>query len=75
LLNFLEQNNIETRDMLPLTNQPIYKKLFGEDLEERYPVAKWINHNGFYMGCHNEMTQKELDYVVAKFEEFFGELK
>lgn len=71
LVNFLEENNIETRDMVPLTNQPVYKKIFGNDLEERYPVAKWINHNGFYIGCHNEMTQQDLEYVAEKFEEFF----
>jgi len=71
IVNFLEEYNIETRAMTPLTNQPIYKELFGADLEERYPVAKWINENGFYIGCHNEMTQKDLDYVIEKFEQFF----
>ncbi len=74
LVNFLEENNIETRDMVPLTNQPVYKKIFGNDLEEKYPVAKWINRNGFYIGCHNEMTQQDLEYVAAKFDEFFGKL-
>ncbi len=74
LVNFLEENNIETRDMLPLTNQPVYREIFGDDLEERYPVAKWINQNGFYIGCHNEMTQQDLEYVAEKFEEFFGRL-
>ena len=46
VIEHLEQNNIETRPMLPLLNQPIYKELFG-DLEEAYPVAKYINKNGF----------------------------
>src|SRR5205807_6840181 len=51
LINFLEMNGIETRDLLPLLNQPIYRKLFG-DLEPRYPVAQWLNRGGFYIGCH-----------------------
>lgn len=67
---FLEENNIETRDMLPLVNQPLYKKLFGEDIEEKFPVAKWINDSGFYIGCHQKITDREIEYIVGKFEEF-----
>lgn len=47
LVNFLEARNIETREMVPLINQPIYKKLFGKNLELHFPVAQWINSNGF----------------------------
>lgn len=71
LVNFLENNNIETRDLLPLTNQPIYKKIFGDDLEDKYPVAKMLNNNGFYIGCHQYITDNEIDYVISKFHEFF----
>ncbi len=68
---FLEQNNIETREMLPLTNQPYNQRLFGEDLEEKYPAAQFINERGFYIGCHPDLTKEELHYVVEKFAEFF----
>ncbi len=70
IVNFLEENNIETRDMLPLLNQPIYKKIFG-NLEDRYPIAKWINNNGFYIGCQPQLTEKEKEYMMEKFDEFF----
>lgn len=70
LVFFLEENNIETRDMMPLINQPIYVKLFG-DIENQYPVAKWINHFGFYIGCHQGMRKIEMDYIVSIFTEFF----
>lgn len=69
---FLEENNIETRYMLPLLNQPFYKEMYGEDIEEKFPVAKWINNNGFYIGCHPDLIQEELEYIVEKFEEFFA---
>jgi len=69
---FLEDNNIETRDMLPLVNQPIYTKMFGDKIEDKYPVAKWINNNGFYVGCHQKISKKELDYVVEKMGEFLS---
>ena len=54
LINFLEENGIETRDLLPLLNQPIYRSIFG-DLEPQYPVAEWLNRCGFYIGCHQHI--------------------
>ena len=70
LVNFLEEHNIETRDMLPLINQPLYIKLFG-NIEEKYPIAKMINQNGFYIGCHQNLKPEELQYIAKVFEEFF----
>ena len=70
LVFFLEENLIETREMMPLLNQPVYIKLFG-NIEDKYPVAKWINNNGFYIGCHQYLKKKELTYIIEKFHEFF----
>ncbi len=70
LIDFLEANNIETRPMLPLLNQPIYKKLFG-NLEEKYPVAKNIDENGFYIGCHHGLTTEDMKDVADVFQDFF----
>ncbi len=70
LVNFLEQNGVETRDMLPLTNQPVYHRLLGWS-EADYPVADWINCNGFYVGCHQDLTEFDLDYMAELFERFF----
>ena len=70
LINFLEQNGVETRDMLPLTNQPVYHRLLGWG-EADYPVAQWINQNGFYIGCHQGLTELDLAYVSELFEQYF----
>lgn len=70
LVRHLEACNIESRPMLPLLNQPVYKSLFG-DLEPQYPVARWINRNGFYVGCHHGLAEVELDYIVKTIEGFF----
>ena len=70
LVNFLEQNKIETRDLLPLINQPIYKKLYG-NMEDEYPVANYLNNSAFYIGCHQYMTNKDVDYVIKTFHKFF----
>lgn len=75
LVIFLEKNNIETRDMVPLTNQPIYRKKFGTDFEDRFPRAKRINQCGFYIGCYQDLTDEELHYVIAVFNEYFSNRK
>ena len=70
LVNFLEENDIETRDLLPLLNQPVYKRYFG-DVEKHYPVAKRLRENGFYIGCHQYLNSADINYVIGKFHEFF----
>ncbi len=70
LVNYLESLNIETRDLLPLINQPIYKRLFG-NLEKDYPAARKINNSGFYIGCHSYMTNEEVDFIIEAFHSFY----
>ena len=70
LVNFLEQNRVETREMLPLTNQPLYRRLLDIG-ETDYPVAGWINRSGFYIGCHQDLTLADLDRIVELFDRFF----
>lgn len=70
LVNYLEDNGIETRDLLPLINQPIYRKIFG-NLDRKYPVADSINRNGFYIGTHQYLTERDIDYVTKVFHSFY----
>ncbi len=69
-VNYLESVGIETRDMLPLTNQPYYTNDLGI-VEDDYPEAKKINDNGFYVACHQDLSESEKDYIVAKFDDYF----
>ena len=71
LVNYLENLNIETRDLLPLINQPIYRKLYG-NIDKEFPVADKINKSGFYIGCHSYMKEKEVDYVIQAFKNYFN---
>lgn len=75
IVNYLEERNIETREMVPLTNQPVYKNLFGDDFESRFPIAKWINESGFYIGSHPYLKAKEVRYIVDVIHEFFATRK
>jgi len=74
LIRFLEDNSIETRYLLPLINQPIYRKIFG-NLEDEFPVAARLNQNAFYIGCHPDIRDDEVEYVVEKFHQFFRSYK
>ena len=67
IVQHLESWGIETRRMMPITNQPVYAGMFNED---NYPVAKWINEGGFYIGIHQYLTNEDVEYVIEKFGEF-----
>lgn len=68
LCEYLEAHGIETREMLPLTNQPCYRDLF---VPSRYPIAKWINRNGFYVGIHQDLTEADLEYIAETIGAYF----
>lgn len=72
LIRYLEERSIETRYLLPLINQPIYREIFG-NLDEQYPVAAELNERAFYIGCHPDLTDDDVDYVVASFNHYFAE--
>lgn len=63
LVAYLEERGIETRDMMPILPQPCYQGVL--DIEPgRYPNAEWIDRSGFYVGCHQDLGQAELDHLV-----------
>jgi perosamine synthetase len=71
LVVFLESHGIETRDLLHLLGQPVYRKMFG-DLLPKYPVAEHLHHHGFYIGCHQYITDDEVEYVLDLIHSYFG---
>lgn len=60
---YLEKHGIETRPLMPLLTQPVYKKLWG-DISEDYPVAHRATTQGFYVGCHQKVTDDDLKYMA-----------
>lgn len=71
-LLYLEENGIETRLFFPLLTQPIYKKLFG-DLVDQYPVAKKLVKRGFIIGCNPYLTDADIEYLKGIFLSFLKE--
>jgi len=68
LTKHLNEYGIQTRRMLPLINQPVYKGLWNPN---DYPVAQWIDDNGFYIGCHQNLSSEELEYVTEVFKKYY----
>lgn len=69
LVAHLNAHHIETRDMMPLTNQSVVRRLLG-DVEARFPNAKRINDCGFYIGCHQRLDQGDIEYLIDVFHRF-----
>lgn len=70
LTEYLEDRGVETRDLLPLLGQPVYKQIFGPLLPE-YPVAENLDSCGFYIGCHQHISDSDVDHVVEVIHDFF----
>ncbi|NNF72208.1 MAG: DegT/DnrJ/EryC1/StrS family aminotransferase [Rhodobacteraceae bacterium] len=71
LILYLEKHGVETRYLLPLINQPAYRTLFG-NLDADYPVAAWLNANAFYVGCHPQLSDGDVDTMIEVFHKFFS---
>lgn len=70
LVDYFENMNIETRDMMPLINQPVYADMHIQPQD--YPIADWVNRSGFYIGCHQSLEENDLQYIADVFQEFFS---
>jgi CDP-6-deoxy-D-xylo-4-hexulose-3-dehydrase len=69
LLNFLEENNIQTRVTFAgnVTRHPVYREYLQE-----FKNSDIIMKNGFLLGAHHGMTIDDVDYVCDKIKEFFS---
>jgi CDP-6-deoxy-D-xylo-4-hexulose-3-dehydrase len=68
LVPFLNENGVETRDMMPIVRQPIYEEMLNPN---HYPVALWTNDNGFYVGCHQDIQPSDVEYMAQVITDFF----
>lgn len=59
LMYHLEKNGIATRTIMPLINQPYIKANM-----KKYPRSEYILRNGLLVGCHQNLTKKQLDHII-----------
>lgn len=64
----LQRRGIETRPLFGCipTQQPAYNYLKSK-YRQALPVAEFVGSNGFYIGCHQYLTVRDLDYVINAF--------
>ena len=65
----LDKIGIENRTLfgcLP-TQQPVFEK-YKSRYEPLLPIANYVGANAFYIGCHQYLTQEDLEYIVVAFE-------
>jgi CDP-6-deoxy-D-xylo-4-hexulose-3-dehydrase len=69
LLNFLEDNNIQTRVTFAgnVTRHPVYREYL-----QPFTNSDIIMKNGFLLGAHHGMNIDDVDYVCNKIKEFFN---
>ena len=67
LLNFLEDNNIQTRVTFAryVPSHPEDRKYLQD-----FPIADQVMKNGFLLGAHHGMTTQDVDYVCDKIIEY-----
>jgi len=75
LVNFLNDNRIETRNLFAgnLLRQPAFaniKHRVYNDLEN----TDYIMNNTFFIGTYPGITEEKIQYVLSKFDSFFGKL-
>jgi dTDP-4-amino-4,6-dideoxygalactose transaminase len=66
---YLNVAGIETRDMMPVTNQPIYWNMVDPT---RFPISRWTNECGIYIGCHQDLVPSDIEYVAQVFEDWLN---
>jgi dTDP-4-amino-4,6-dideoxygalactose transaminase len=51
------------------TQQPVYIKYYKKLYKDRLPNAEYIGNNGFYIGCHQYLSEEDLGYIYKSFKE------
>ncbi len=70
LMVYLEKHGVMTRYMMPLLNQPIMRKTFG-NLDKKFPVSARLNNTAMLIGCHQELTDDQVAHVIKTVRLFF----
>lgn len=70
---FLDDSNIEwKRNFGSIPEHPSFFKFFNGRGKKRYRNAEWVGNNGLHVGCHQYLTDNDVDYMIDRFSEFYG---
>ncbi|MFN4226868.1 MAG: DegT/DnrJ/EryC1/StrS family aminotransferase [Candidatus Ratteibacteria bacterium] len=73
LVNFLNKNGIDTRDLFASipTQTPGYEFLGYKKGD--FPVSEYIGDNGIHIGVHQEITDEDIEYIGNLIRKFIKE--
>ncbi len=69
LLKHLRKSGVESREAMPLINQPVFKSLYKPG---SCPNAELWTANGILLPLHPQMSEKDVAYVCQKVKAFFA---
>ena len=74
---FLEKNGIQTRTIFTgnILRQPIMKSQFYKKCKDSTINSDNVMKNGILIGCHHGLTNKDINYMLSKFDKFFSKYK
>lgn len=71
LILYLEKHGVTTRTIMPLINQP-YIKL---SKKKKFPMSEYILKYGMLIGCHQDLSKSDLDYIMILVKQFYDQSK
>lgn len=71
LMDFLFKNNIDSRRCMPVITQPSFQYEFPALEPEMFPQSLLCGEKGLLLGCHQNMTYDQVDYMCEKILTFF----
>jgi CDP-6-deoxy-D-xylo-4-hexulose-3-dehydrase len=78
ICTFLEANKVQTRPYFAgnIMLQPGYEGIVdSKELIEKYPVARKVTTDTFFIGCSPVITEEQISYVKTIIDKFFQNLK
>jgi dTDP-4-amino-4,6-dideoxygalactose transaminase len=70
LVHFMERKGIDTRNLFSSIPTQCGGYEFLNKKIGDFPNAEYIGEKGLHIGVHQDMTQKDCDYVIGVIEEF-----
>jgi dTDP-4-amino-4,6-dideoxygalactose transaminase len=70
LTAYLEKHGVETRTLFQSMPTQCPGFAFLGHQEGEFPVAEYMGHNGFHIGCHHDLGIEEMDYFLHLLESF-----
>jgi len=66
LAEYLKQNGVDTRIIYPMTvpQQPLYNS------KQSFHKAEWFSNHSLSLPLYNDLTKKDIDYIIKKIGEF-----